>query len=51
MWKTSRISAARDAESVLFASIHALIEPASRTVARGVDLVQVHSCKPLIATR
>jgi hypothetical protein len=36
-------SAAADAESVLYASIRALITSARNTIARGVDLVQVHT--------
>lgn len=43
MKKTLRISAANDAESTLFARIRALIESARSTVARGVDLLQVHA--------
>jgi predicted nuclease of restriction endonuclease-like (RecB) superfamily len=37
------IGAADDAESALFSSIRSLIESARSTVARGVDLVQVHT--------
>lgn len=43
MKKTPRIPAANDAESTLYASIRALIESARSTIARGVDLVQVHT--------
>ena len=43
MKKTVRIAAGGDAESVLFANIRTLIESARSTVARGVDLVQVHT--------
>ena len=38
-----RISPTNDSESTLFANIRALIESARNTVARGVDLVQVHT--------
>ena len=43
MKKTVRIAAGGDAESVLFSNIRTLIESARSTVARGVDLVQVHT--------
>ncbi|KQO26864.1 hypothetical protein ASF11_04120 [Acidovorax sp. Leaf76] len=44
MTKTPRAaSALTDPESALFASIRTLIESARSTVARGVDLVQVHT--------
>jgi predicted nuclease of restriction endonuclease-like (RecB) superfamily len=43
MKKMPRISPTNDSESTLFASIRALIESARSTVARGVDLVQVHT--------
>ena len=43
MKKTVRIAAAGDAESALFTNIRTLIESARSTVARGVDLVQVHT--------
>jgi len=36
-------SAATGSESALFASIRSLIESARSTIARGVDLVQVHT--------
>ena len=42
MKKTPSIPAADNAESTLFANIRTLIESARNTVARGVDLVQVH---------
>lgn len=44
MKKVSRTaSAAPDAESALYASIHALVLSARNTVARGVDLLQVRT--------
>ena len=43
MKKTPRVSAPIDAESTLYASVRALIEAARGTIARGVDLVQVHT--------
>jgi len=43
MNKAMSASAAADAESVLYASIRALITSARNTIARGVDLVQVHT--------
>ena len=43
MKKTPHIPAADHAESTLFANIRTLIESARNTVARGVDLVQVHT--------
>ena len=43
MKKTVRIAAGGDAESALFTNIRTLIESARSTVARGVDLVQVHT--------
>jgi hypothetical protein len=43
MNKTPRVSAPIDAESTLYASIRALVESARSTIARGVDLVQVHT--------
>ncbi len=43
MKKTPHLDAASDGESALFASIRALIESARRTIARGVDLVQVNT--------
>jgi len=43
MKKMPRITAANDSESTLFANIRTLIESARSTVARGVDLVQVHT--------
>jgi len=43
MIKTPRVSIANEAESTLYASIRALIESARSTIARGVDLVQVHT--------
>ena len=43
MKKTPSIPAAGHAESTLFANIRTLIESARKTVARGVDLVQVHT--------
>ena len=43
MNKTPRVSAPIDAESTLYASVRALIEAARGTIARGVDLVQVHT--------
>lgn len=43
MKKTPNIPAADHAESTLFANIRTLIESARNTVARGVDLVQVHT--------
>ena len=43
MKKTPSIPAADHAESALFANIRTLIESARNTVARGVDLVQVHT--------
>ncbi|MDZ7921001.1 PDDEXK nuclease domain-containing protein [Rhodoferax sp.] len=43
MNKTPRGSAPKDAESTLYASVRALIQSARSTIARGVDLVQVHT--------
>lgn len=43
MNKAMSASAAADAESALYASIRALITSARNTIARGVDLVQVHT--------
>lgn len=43
MKKMPRVSPTNDSESTLFANIRALIESARSTVARGVDLVQVHT--------
>lgn len=43
MNKAMSASATADAESALYASIRALITSARNTVARGVDLVQVHT--------
>lgn len=43
MKKTPRVSIASDAESTLYAGIRALIESARNTIARCVDLVQVHT--------
>jgi predicted nuclease of restriction endonuclease-like (RecB) superfamily len=43
MKTTSSPTAAHDGETALFASIRTLIESARNTVARGVDLVQVHT--------
>lgn len=43
MKNAPRIPAESDAESALFATIRELIESARRTIARGVDLVQVHT--------
>ena len=43
MKKMPHIPTTNDSESTLFASIRALIESARSTVARGVDLVQVHT--------
>lgn len=43
MKKTPHLAAASDGESALFASLRALIESARRTIARGVDLVQVNT--------
>jgi predicted nuclease of restriction endonuclease-like (RecB) superfamily len=43
MNKTPRVSTPIDAESTLYASIRALVESARSTIARGVDLVQVHT--------
>jgi predicted nuclease of restriction endonuclease-like (RecB) superfamily len=43
MNKTPRLPAANDVESTLYASIRGLIESARSTIARGVDLVQVHT--------
>ena len=43
MKKTPHIPAADHAESTLFANIRTLLESARNTVARGVDLVQVHT--------
>ena|SRR5450830_905690 len=43
MKKTVSISAADSSESALFANIRTLIESARSTVARGVDLIQVHT--------
>lgn len=43
MKKTVSISAADNSESALFANIRTLIESARNAVARGVDLIQVHT--------
>lgn len=43
MKKTVSIPSSDNAESALFANIRTLIESARSTVARGVDLVQVHT--------
>ena len=43
MKKPPSIPAADNAESTLLANIRTLIESARNTVARGVDLVQVHT--------
>ena len=43
MKKTVRIATGGDAESALFTNIRTLIESARSTVARGIDLVQVHT--------
>lgn len=50
MKKTPSIPAAGHAESTLFANIRTLIESARNTVARGVDLVQVHTILRLVGT-
>ena len=43
MKKTVSTPSSDNAESALFANIRTLIESARSTVARGVDLVQVHT--------
>lgn len=43
MKKTACISVAPDLESALYANIRAVVESGRNTVARGVDLVQVHT--------
>ena len=43
MKKTPNLPDTREMESALLANIRALIESARNTVARGVDLVQVHT--------